>query len=356
MANAMKVLSREVTENGTRYKVSSASDARKNYVVVNRGKTWMCGCPAWTRRLDENHNRIPCKHIHLVQGKPHTAPTVLLRKTKAQVAGQLLMINQKVATKYMAELLEKVTLDKGIQLLQSGKYLIQEKLDGYRLQIRKAGSKITGYNKKGKLKPVPANVAKALLRINVDFVMDGEVINDAYYAYDLLEESGKARTDGYGTRLDRLRQHVEGRFNPDVYLVPTWTSDLEKRLKVLQARKCEGAVLKLISAPYKPHRNGQHLKLKFWKSASCIVMEVRPNGKDSVLLGLYDGKGKLVPVGLCSTIGKAKSTVGQVVEVKYLYGTEDRQLYQAEMLGLRDDVDANECTIKAQMEFKKGVN
>jgi hypothetical protein len=62
-----------------------------------------------------------------------------------------------------------------------------------------------------------------------------------------------------------------------------------------------------------------------------------------------------IEIGTCSIIGKAVPVVGEIVEVRYLYATDAPRLYQARLLGRRDDVGLEACLL-SQLRFKQGVN
>ncbi len=55
-----------------------------------------------------------------------------------------------------------------------------------------------------------------------------------------------------------------------------------------------------------------------------------------------------------STIGKPDAQAGDLIEVRYLYATGARRLYQAIYLRKRDDQSDSDCTID-QLIFKQGV-
>jgi hypothetical protein len=113
-------------------------------------------------------------------------------------------------------------------------------------------------------------------------------------------------------------------------------------------------VFKLLPAAYRAGKNGQHKKFKFVKTLTAKVLAVRENGKDSVTLGLIED-GQWLTVGRTTTIGQGPYQVGDLVEVRYLYATEGRQLFQSVLLGRRDDITEAECTV-SQLVFKQGVN
>jgi len=112
-------------------------------------------------------------------------------------------------------------------------------------------------------------------------------------------------------------------------------------------------VFKQSSAPYTPGRpasGGNHLKLKFTATASCIVAKV--NGtKRSVALVLLEGD-KRVPVGnVTITASQPIPKAGSVIEVRYLYAYPGGSLFQPVCLGQRDDIEPAACTL-GQLKYK----
>ena len=95
------------------------------------------------------------------------------------------------------------------------------------------------------------------------------------------------------------------------------------------------------------------LKLKFVATLSAVVARI--NDKRSVSVGLLDGD-KWVYVGDCAIPpNKEIPNAGDVVEIRYLYATAGRRIYQPVYLGVRDDILPNECTV-SQMKFKQEVS
>jgi bifunctional non-homologous end joining protein LigD len=263
---------------------------------------------------------------------------------------------------YPVEELAEITQDQAVELLQDERYWLQEKRDGHRRQIEKAGAQIRSYNKKGQVVPVPADLHREIgsLACQTCF-LDGELEGDNFIAWDLLELNDCSlgyEQIPYQWRFHRLKELLEqkNRSTPHVTLIRNWATRSAKILgaKALHEERAEGLVFKLASAEYRSLGRDQHKKFKFVKTCSALVFEVARGGKESIGVALYNGQGELVPVGSCSTIGKPVPKVGEIVEVRYLYATADRKLYQGIYLRQRDDVEPKACKI-GQLVFKKGV-
>jgi bifunctional non-homologous end joining protein LigD len=91
-------------------------------------------------------------------------------------------------------------------------------------------------------------------------------------------------------------------------------------------------------------------KHKFYSTASVRVAPGR-SGKHSVGIEVLDGT-EWVGVGNV-TVGQATKLpqIGCIIEVRYLNYQEGGSLYQPTYLGIRDDIDDNECVI-SQLKHK----
>jgi bifunctional non-homologous end joining protein LigD len=101
----------------------------------------------------------------------------------------------------------------------------------------------------------------------------------------------------------------------------------------------------------RPASGGPHLKFKFVETASFIV--TGHNQKRSVTLGLYDGDEVVGAGNVTIPPNHAIPQVGTVVETRYLHAyRESGKIFQPIYLGKRDDIPAEECTVK-QLKFKQ---
>lgn len=256
-------------------------------------------------------------------------------------------------TDYPAELLSEITQAHVIGLLRDDRFWLQEKRDGHRRQIGKRGGQIIGYNRKGTAVPLPAALVRELSQSRLDsFVLDGEIEGDQFIGFDLLEAPHLAAGSPYSTRFGLLTSLLRAMTTASVVATWTGTANKEQAAVDLHDLRAEGMVFKLASAPYAGGRNGQHYKYKFVKTCTAKVLRVGDKGKQSIALGLLE-KGKWVDVGTVSTIGKPDTQVGDLIEVRYLYATKARRLYQAIYMRKRD-LDDSACAI-AQLIFKQGI-
>jgi bifunctional non-homologous end joining protein LigD len=115
----------------------------------------------------------------------------------------------------------------------------------------------------------------------------------------------------------------------------------------LKSANKEGVVFKKVDVPWndgRPNSGGNALKLKFWASCSCVVLNVNTDRR-SVMVALGDK-----PMGNVTIPPNHEvPDPGQVVEVRYLYvNGENGSLFQPTYLGVRKDIAPQECTLEFQ--------
>jgi ATP-dependent DNA ligase len=88
----------------------------------------------------------------------------------------------------------------------------------------------------------------------------------------------------------------------------------------------EGVIAKELSAPYKPGERKGMVKIKHVRTIDCVIVGWRPGKHEgtvgSLILGLYDEKGKLIPIGHTSGL-KAKEK-RELVETLAPYETGEK--------------------------------
>ena len=190
------------------------------------------------------------------------------------------------------------------------------------------------------------------------WLMDGEAVGDAYFAFDLLEEDGvDLRKEPYSRRLDALVAIVpcEGRSVIRTRATATRTAQKQEMLDALSRLKAEGVVFKRHAAPYTPGRpasGGDQLKLKFTATASCIV--AKANGtKRSVAMVLLEGSKRVAVGNVTVPASQQIPKAGSIIEVRYLYAFPGGSLFQPVCLGPRDDIGPDACTV-SQLKYKAG--
>ena len=258
-------------------------------------------------------------------------------------------------TGILPQLLNAADEDEVQTLLDDDAFLLQPKLDGKRLLLRKAGCIITGINRRGLACGIPESLGASALQLPGDWLLDGECLGDQFHAFDLLEHDGCRRTLGFKDRSMALLQLLESAPASELHFVAATYGKRTKRrvFELIKEQGGEGVVFKRMDAPYvsgRPNSGGAQRKFKFVATASVIVTAL--NDKRSVQLGLRDNDRVLSAGNVTIPVGAAIPSIGEVVEVQYLYAfPESGSLYQPVYLGVRDDIEATECT-RDQLKWK----
>ena len=259
-------------------------------------------------------------------------------------------------TGLLPQLLNPIDEEEAKRLIKDPAWALQEKFDGRRVLVRKAGAEIHGVNRKGLLIGLPSPIVVAAHKITGDFVLDGECVGDVLYAFDLLESDGEDyRAKPYEHRLAKLSDLLDRPDITHIESVETATDQAHKErlFRQLQAERKEGVVFKRLDAAYTPGRpnsGGTQLKHKFYATCSAVVNKV--NDKRSVELRLLDGKGWTSVGNVTIPANVHVPTEGEVVEIRCLYAfRESNALYQPVYIGPRKDVEQHECVL-SQLKYK----
>jgi ATP-dependent DNA ligase len=106
----------------------------------------------------------------------------------------------------------------------------------------------------------------------------------------------------------------------------------------------EGVMLKRYAAHYEPQRTRTAgFKVKFTHHVDCVVTNVGVDGKANAELSLWFDERPQV-VGHCSTHMKGSVSIGDVVEVEYLYVGANGKLVQPRLSRVRHDKPRGACT------------
>ena len=265
-----------------------------------------------------------------------------------------------IRTPYPIEALQEIATESEASIyLKSRQYWMQVKVDGHYCQIQKLkDGTYRRFNKLGgAVSAIPSEVIADMAKFKAKtFFLCGELIGTSLIVFDLYELNGHIlANDPYTHRFNELEGLIlaGSRF---VTIVANWRTTREKFLgmKALCDNRCEGAVFKLAAARYRAGDSRQHTKFKFVKSLSAVVVRKGDKGHNSATIGLYDENRCMVEVGHCSLNGKESVEIGEVLEVRYLYGSADRRLVQARMKCVRADVPPKKCTMD-QIIYKQGV-
>ena len=185
------------------------------------------------------------------------------------------------------QLLNAITEEEAERYITDDGWGLQEKKNGERLMVRKDGRTLSAANRNSVVVPLSPELMAAYVALGGSFVVDGELVDNVHYVFDLLEDFGTdLRPIAYAQRYAALQKLV-GDSTGAVQLVELVTGTEAKRLafNALRSGNLEGAVFKKLAAAFtegKPASGGDQLKCKFWVTASVIV--TGHNAKRSVRL------------------------------------------------------------------------
>ena len=247
--------------------------------------------------------------------------------------------------------------------LKNKTYCLQEKKDGKRIILKRSGTVIEAINRKGLYVGFAESIQQAAQALQGDYVIDGEMVGETYYAFDILAAGKKGASKDttqlpYEERYDILSELLE-EANAAIQVVPAAFTEAKKRLLLqsLREKGAEGVVLKDLTSLYVPGRpasKGPQIKYKFTQTCTCIVTGVNEKGKRSVYIACLDGP-ITVEVGKVTILPNFPvPKVGTLVEVKYLYRHVHGALYQPIYLGERDDIDQADQV--STLKIKEGVD
>lgn len=229
--------------------------------------------------------------------------------------------------------------------LSNDNFGMQEKKDGIRCMIEIDGFGVKAVSRGRKEIALPSKLSDTLATIFLSApssgrtVLDGELINDQYFVFDMPERNGADITKfAYANRYIQLTGILEPWRQDVIQLVEMVTgSNFKQQLfDKFFNDGAEGVVFKTLSGHYLPGRSkSDAVKHKFIASATCVHLGKNP-GIESFKIGVLHN-GQIKQVGNCSIAGKPLPEVGGLVEIQYLYAFQDGSLFQPVYKGIRDD-------------------
>lgn len=270
-----------------------------------------------------------------------------------------------------AQLLNPIEPEQVPKLLEDDRVIAQQKLDGNRVLVH-VGESVRATNRAGQLTSVHRTILEALGSIPAGTVIDGEVVasdeGPTYWLFDVLEIAGEdLRGLGYLDRWQRLDAEIEPAIDHPIRILDYAQGHAAKRALYdrLLAANAEGIVFKRHDAPYEPGRpssGGTQLKHKFIKSADVVIVE---NAGNAYRMAVYAGD-ELREIGkvFSGTTNESRAELDErlaageqpVAEVRYLYATEDEQLFQPVFVRLREDKPAHDCKLDQLEKTRREVH
>jgi bifunctional non-homologous end joining protein LigD len=238
------------------------------------------------------------------------------------------------------------------EFISDKNWWMQEKHDGKRMLIHKTDT-LKAINRKGFEIGAPDTILNSASKVEQSYLVDGEAVGEKLFVFDILELNGTdIRPEPYKQRLSYLEKLS---LSDSIVVVETAKTKVKKQQLYdrLKASGTEGVVFKKHSAPYtagRPNSGGNQLKFKFYATATVIVTKI--NAKRSVAIAVI-ADDKPVNVGNVTIPSNQEiPTVNSIIEVRYLYAYKEGNLYQSTYLGIRDDMDLEDCPI-SQLKYKK---
>lgn len=242
-------------------------------------------------------------------------------------------------------------------ILSQDDMAISQKLDGRRLMIARGDDGVIGISRDGGDAATPEHLVEAFTRVKSGWVFDGEYLDGIYHVFDVLRmPDGSLCTISWKERQSILHT-VLAEFDDRVKVVHQIYGFLkEEYIEQLENNRAEGIVAARMDGIYRYGLRSNNIgKYKFIKDADCIITEMGRGGSDNLVLSLYDDSGNLCEIGKVSALtgdGKHHTfSLGEVVQVEFLYVTQDLKLYQPVKPKLRLDKSATECTMDQILPF-----
>ena len=240
--------------------------------------------------------------------------------------------------------------------LENSDWIAQQKVDGVRFMLCKVKEKIIAYNRRGLYANIPTDIWNSVKEVKEDFFIDGELVGENFYVFDLLEYQGENIREQPFCQRDNLLMNLVKTINVENIIYTETHYSKQNKVEFynkLFSENQEGIVFKHKDARYyvgRPASGGNYIKYKFYSTCSCVVTEI--NNKRSVSLGLYNGK-KLVSAGnVTIPVNFDIPEKNDIVEVRYLYARKQSgSLYQPVYLGKRTDISKDDCQQK-QLKYK----
>ena len=237
------------------------------------------------------------------------------------------------------------------EFIDSNEFFMQEKKDGHRRIIKVQAGKVTSINKKGLEVLSPECVCTPITSLNKDIIVDGELIGDKYFIFDIISYEGNDLKEK--TALERFKI-LDKLALPNT--VPAYFTKTEKlnAFKKFESEKKEGVVFKNKSSTYvpgRPNSGGNQLKYKFYATDTFEVLS-HSKARRSIGIISYTQQGEQYDMGKV-TIAETTPMppVGSFVEVRYLYCNAGGKLFQTTYLNQRVDQDKSDCHMK-EIKFK----
>lgn len=251
-------------------------------------------------------------------------------------------------------LLVPITYQKLFELATDDRWGFQEKMNGERLMLDRAGTNVITSNKQGCVNTVPQQIVdNALQQKYDDILLDGENIRGVYYVFDILRYQNRSLSHLSAEERYAIYSGLETASNIVKVPMHFGTADklsfLENIANKTGTEIVEGVVAKLLSAPYQPGRasptNATQFKYKYVSDLSCVVLDVHRT-KRSVSIGVVQDNRMRNIGNVGIPVNHLMPSVNDIIDVQYRHLFANGDLCEPVFLKARQDVMASECVIE----------
>lgn len=227
-------------------------------------------------------------------------------------------------------------------------YALQQKVDGQRCVLDSRGGGLRAWGRGGSQREVPKDIA-----IPEDCVIDGEVVEGKFYAFDLVYFQTNPYPWKYIHRHTLLDEIFASSDVVTVLPLVIGTAQKTRMFELYERLGCEGVMFKYLPGNYHHRRSTTWRKYKFVKEVDCVIIDRGIDGRNNFELGVYRDN-ELVSVGKVSAnTGDGEILeIGDVVAVTCLYATKGNRLYQPTRPKLRTDKAPEECVIEQLYDIR----
>lgn len=253
------------------------------------------------------------------------------------------------------------------RLIRNDNWWASQKVDGHRLIVKVTPKQVRYINRNGDRYQHPVGTAvkqffsNSTLWADKRWVFDGEYLpdTDTYWVFDIIESPFTNADTIYSERFQLLRRIFTRVGNDNVRVLPVHSNQDDKAQLLLDVHQNggEGIMFRHVLSTYTHGRTDTLLKFKFTATADVEVVELRPEGRRSVSMQVYDNDGTPVPVGTVMVTDRMLDVLnpGDVIEVRYMYRGAQGKLYSPAFLRRRTDKPANQCSVDQLKPTDKGV-
>lgn len=241
-------------------------------------------------------------------------------------------------------------------------WALEQKIDGHRRLLAGGPDAVMALNRRGERTDLPSAVRKAVSLLPEGFVLDGELLGNVLYVFDLPAAPPLIDASSSLFRRREVLEHFFGVWDHGeaIQLLGSATTARAKQDLVnrVVASGGEGFVAKRLAARYQQRRSTDWQKVKLTSCADVVVTAVSPDGRENYEVAVVDEDDVLRPVGSVAHNHRRSGglmSVGDVAEVRYLYVGSNGRLVQPRIVRRRKDKAAAECTLRQLRPVNKAV-